>query len=103
MDFCHLRQAEGADKITVFHQKDRDSKTIRSQIIEPKGVKCVERGEKFQSTESADGAAAASRSGLWHASMSPTVASNLGSRRSRGFSECTSFPLERKVDAPLVD
>ena len=38
MDYCFLRRAETHDKITVLLQKDRDSRAIRSQVVESKGV-----------------------------------------------------------------
>ena len=40
MDHWYLRRADCEDKITVLFQKDSDS--IRSQIVELKGVKCEE-------------------------------------------------------------
>jgi len=42
MDYCFLRRAENNDKVTVLLQKDRDSRAIRSQVVEPKGVACEE-------------------------------------------------------------
>ena len=45
MDYCFLRRAESDDKITVLLQKDRDSRAIRTQVLESKGVACEEAVE----------------------------------------------------------
>ena len=42
MDYCYVRRADCKYKITVFLQKDRDSKAIRSKTVVSKGVKCKE-------------------------------------------------------------
>ena len=44
MDYCVLRRAENSDKVTVLLQKDRESRAIRSQVVESKGVTCEEAG-----------------------------------------------------------
>ena len=45
MDYCYLRRAESDEKITILLQKDRDSKAIRAQVVESKGVACEEAVE----------------------------------------------------------
>ena len=45
MDYCFLRRAENHDKITILLIKDRDSRAIRAQIVESKGVACEEAVE----------------------------------------------------------
>ena len=45
MDYCFLRRTESDDKIIVLLQKDRDSRAIRTQVLESKGVACEEAVE----------------------------------------------------------
>ena len=37
MDYCFLRRADGTEKVTVLILRDRDSRAIRTQIVESKG------------------------------------------------------------------
>ena len=45
MDYCFLRGAESDDKITVLLQKDGDSRAMRTEVLESKGVACEEAVE----------------------------------------------------------
>ena len=51
MDYCFLR-AESDDKITVLLQKDRDSRAIRTQVLESMGVACEEAVEAAEGKSS---------------------------------------------------
>ena len=38
MDYCFLRRPENPEQITILVQKDRDSRALRTQVVESKGV-----------------------------------------------------------------
>eukprot|EP00974_Lingulodinium_polyedra_P130955 11215833-Lingulodinium_polyedra.AAC.1 len=42
MDYCYLRRAGREEKVTILLQKDRESRAIRAQVVEAKGVACEE-------------------------------------------------------------
>ena len=42
LDYCFLKRADCEDKLTVLVQKDRDSRALRTQVVESKGRVCEE-------------------------------------------------------------